>query len=88
MGVEAKREGGPLENDVGKQAGGYSIHPQGWYGLWFNNQIPLVYLANGNKIYFKNMLTDPDGDYIEIPTMHSLKKMLQIIGENQNMVHC
>lgn len=64
--VEAKREENPLADDVENQAEGYSSHPQGWYGLWFDKQIPLVYLANGNKIYFKNMLTDPDGDYIEL----------------------
>jgi hypothetical protein len=23
-------------------------------------------MANGKKIYFKNMLTDPDGDYVEL----------------------
>ena len=79
--VEAKREENPLADDVENQAEGYSFHPQGWYGLWFDKQIPLVYLANGNKIYFKNMLTDPDGDYIELPAMHSPKKMLQIIGK-------
>ena len=56
--VEAKREENPLADDVENQAEGYSSHPQGWYGLWFDKQIPLVYLANGNKIYFKNMLTD------------------------------
>lgn len=79
--VEAKREENPLADDVENQAEGYSSHPQGWYGLWFDKQIPLVYLANGNKIYFKNMLTDPDGDYIELSAMHSPKKMLQIIGK-------
>lgn len=79
--VEAKREENPLADDVEKQAEGYSSHPQDWYGLWFPNQIPLVYLANGNKIYFKNMLSDPDGDYIELSAMHSPKKMLQIIGK-------
>ena len=53
--VEAKREENPLADDVENQAEGYSFHPQGWYGLWFDKQIPLVYLANGNKIYFKNI---------------------------------
>ena len=67
--VEAKREENPLADDVENQAEGYSSHPQGWYGLWFDKQIPLVYLANGNKIYFKNMLTDPDGDYIALPRL-------------------
>ena len=78
--VEAKREENPLADDVQIQAEGYACHPQSWYGLWFSNQIPLVYLANGNKIYFKNML-QPDSDYIELSEMHSPKKMLQIIGQ-------
>lgn len=40
------------------------LTPENWYGTWFDNLIPLVYLANGKKFYL-NMLTDPDGDYIE-----------------------
>lgn len=77
--VEAKKEENTLGTEVAAQAESYSVNPQGWYPLWFEGQIPLVYLANGNKIYFKNMLTDPDGDYIELKEMHSPKKMLQII---------
>lgn len=77
--VEAKREENPLGEDVQAQAEGYARHPQGWYGLWFPGQIPLVYLANGKKILFKNML-QPDADYIELAEMHSPKKMLQLIG--------
>ncbi|MBQ3757602.1 MAG: DEAD/DEAH box helicase family protein [Oscillospiraceae bacterium] len=78
--VEAKREENPLGNVVQQQAEYYATHPQDWYGLWFPNQIPLVYLANGNKIYFKNMLL-PDSDYVELSEMHSPKKMLQLIGQ-------
>ena len=52
--VEAKREENPLGEDVQKQAEDYACHPQDWYGLWFPNQIPLIYLANGNKFYFRN----------------------------------
>lgn len=55
--VEAKREENPLADDVENQAEGYSSHPQGWYGLWFDKQIPLVYLANGNKIETYHGLT-------------------------------
>ena len=73
--VEAKREENPLGGDVQIQAEDYACNPQDWYGVWFPNQIPLVYLANGNKIYFKNML-QPDSDYIELSEMHSPKKML------------
>ena len=47
--VEAKREENPLGEDVQAQAEYYACNPQNWYGLWFENQIPLVYLANGNK---------------------------------------
>jgi len=78
--VEAKREENPLDADVEKQAEGYAVHPQTWYGLWVDNLIPLVYIANGNKLYFKNMLV-PDSKYEELTEMHSPKKMLQIIGK-------
>ena len=78
--VEAKREENPLGDDVKKQAEDYAVSPQSWYALWFENLISLVYLANGNKIYFKNMLV-PDSEYEELSQMHSPKKMLQIVGK-------
>lgn len=79
--VEAKKESDSLGPKVASQAERYAKTPQNWYGLWFQGLIPLIYLANGNKIYFKNMLTDPDGDYVELGEMHSPKKMLQLIGK-------
>ena len=79
--VEAKREENPLGEEVESQAAGYDHHPQPWYGLWYENLIPLVYMANGKKIYFKNLLTDSDGDYVEISDMHSPKKMLSLINQ-------
>lgn len=79
--VEAKREENPLGEKVESQAENYARTPQPWYGLWCQSLIPLVYLANGKKIYFKNLLTDPDGDYIELSEMHSPKKMLQLISQ-------
>ncbi len=78
--VEAKREENPLDAAVEKQAEGYAVHPQTWYGLWRPNLIPLVYMANGNKIFFKNLLKE-NSEYEEISQMHSPKKMLQLIGE-------
>lgn len=78
--VEAKREENPLGEDVEKQAEDYAVHPQPWYGTWFEGLIPLVYMANGNKIYFKNMLI-PECEFEELTQMHSPKKMLQIIGK-------
>ena len=78
--VEAKKEENPLGDDVAKQAENYAVTPQSWYGLWFKNQIPLVYLANGKKIYFKNMLI-PDSEYEEIPAMHTPKQMLKLVGK-------
>lgn len=81
--IEAKKESDNLGEDVVRQAEYYSNHPQGWYGLWFVNQIPLVYLANGNKIYFKNMLK-PDSDYVELSEIHSPKKMLQLIKKTSD----
>ncbi len=78
--VEAKREENPLGADVEKQAEDYAFSPQSWYALWYDGMIPLVYLANGNKLYYKNLLI-PDSDYVELTHMHSPKKMLQIIGK-------
>ena len=37
-------------------------------------------MANGNKIYFKNMFVE-NSDYEELSQMHSPKKMLQSIGK-------
>lgn len=85
--VEAKREENPLGDDVERQAEHYANNPQNWYGLWFLNRIPLVYLANGQKIYFKNMLL-PDSDYVELSEMHTPKKMLQIIGKRPSTERC
>lgn len=79
--VEAKKESNKLGDEVAAQAEFYSANPQDWYALWMDGMIPLVYLANGNKIYFKNMLI-PDSDYEELSAMHSPKKMLQIIGKS------
>ena len=77
--VEAKREENPLGEDVQTQAEDYARHPQSWYGLWFPDRIPLAFLANGKKIFFKNLL-QPDGDYVALAEMPSPKKMLQLIG--------
>ena len=68
--VEAKREENLLGVDVQGQAEDYACHPQSWYGVWFPNQIPLVYLANGRKIYFRNMI-DPDSEYAELSEIRS-----------------
>ena len=78
--VEAKVEDNSLGDIVAQQAEWYSQNPQDWVGLWYPNQIPFVYLANGNKIYFKNML-DADSEYVELSEMHSPKKMLQMLGK-------
>ena len=78
--VEAKPEVNPLGKNVQTQAENYARNPQSWYGLWYPNQIPLVYLANGKKIYFKSMLQQ-GSEYIELSEMHSPKKMLQRIGK-------
>ena len=78
--VEAKAESNSLGEIVAQQAEWYSTHPQSWVGMWFENQIPLVYLANGNKIYFKNML-EPESEYVELTTMHTPKQMLKLIGK-------
>lgn len=79
--VEAKREENNLDDDVAIQAEDYANNPRSWYGLWFDNMIPLVYLANGKKILFKNLL-EPDSDYVELDKMHTPKKMLKLIKES------
>lgn len=78
--VEAKAESNSLGEIVAQQAEWYSTHPQSWVGMWFEEQVPLVYLANGNKIYFKNML-DPESEYVELTAMHTPKQMLKLIGK-------
>ena len=79
--IEAKREEDTLGDVVAAQAEGYAKHAIKMYGLWFEGLIPLVYLANGKKILFKNMLTDADGEYTELTEFHSPKKMLKLIGK-------
>lgn len=80
--VEAKRAERNLDELVAQQAENYTITPQSWYGFWLDeNKVPLVYLANGEKILFKNML-DADSAYKEIERMHTPKEMLRIIGKS------
>ena len=67
-----------MGDEVKKQVENYAVSPQAWYALWFEKLIPLVYMANGNKIYFKNMLNQ-NSRYEELSKMHSPKKMLQIV---------
>ena len=78
--LEAKRAENDLGAEVESQAENYAGTPQNWYGLWVNDIIPLVYLSNGNKILFKNLLAG-EKDYTELKTMHSPKEMLRIIGK-------
>lgn len=79
--IEAKRDENNLSDDVAIQAEDYAKNPKNWYGLWFDDIIPLVYLANGKKILFKNLL-EPDTDYAELDKMHTPKRMLKIIKKN------
>ena len=79
--VEAKREENNLGYDVAIQAEDYANNTRSWYGLWFDDMIPLVYLANGKKILFKNLL-ETDSDYVELDKMHTPKKRLKLIKEN------
>lgn len=72
--VEAKREENNLGDDVAIQAEDYANNPRSWYGLWFDDMIPLVYLANGKKILFKNLL-EPDSDYVELDQICNKKEL-------------
>ncbi len=79
--VEAKRASVNLEEAAALQAESYALNPQGWYGFWGNdNKVPLVYLANGKRLLFKNLLAE-GGDYAEIERMHTPKEMLCMIGQ-------
>ena len=84
--VEAKKKIILFGPEVVKQAESYAVHPQSWYGLWVDGLIPLVYMANGNKIYFKNMLL-PDSDYIELPAMHTRRRCCRSSAKRRNTVH-
>lgn len=48
------------------------------------NKVPLVYLANGETILFKNMLS-PDSEYQQIDKMHTPKEMLRMIGQSSEL---
>ena len=76
--LEAKRADNPLGEDVESQAENYARTPLSWYGQWENGFIPLVYMSNGEKILFKNLLSGEE-EYTEIDAMHTPKEMLRLI---------
>ena len=76
--LEAKKADNPLGTDVESQAENYAKTPLAWYGLWKDDIIPLVYISNGEKILFKNLLSG-ENKYIEIDTIHTPKEMLRLI---------
>ena len=82
--LEAKREEIEVENNevVSSQAEYYANNPEKWYDLWFD-KIPLVYISNGKKIIYKNLL-DENSKYEEIDKMHSPKKMLRLINKTSD----
>ena len=83
--LEAKRAERNLDEMVAQQAENYTLNPQSWYGFWLNeNKVPLVYLANGETILFKNMLS-PDSEYQQIDKMHTPKEMLRMIGQSSDL---
>lgn len=81
--LEAKRADNPLGKDVESQAENYARTPLSWYGLWENGFIPLVYISNGDKILFKNLLSDEE-EYTEIDTFHTPKEMLRLIRRSSD----
>ncbi len=78
--IEAKRKEDDLGENVIKQAEDYANNPRSFYAFWFPAFIPLVYLANGEKILFKNLL-EPENEYEEIDEFHTPKQMLELIGK-------
>ncbi len=79
--LEAKRVDNPLGKDVESQAENYARTPLSWYGLWEKGFIPLVYMSNGEKILFKNLLS-AENEYTEIDTFHTPKEMLRLIKQS------
>ena len=82
--LEAKREEIDIEvnEEVYSQVEGYANTPEKWYDLWFD-KIPLVYISNGKKILYRNLL-DENSKYEEIDEMHSPKKMLKLIDKTSD----
>lgn len=78
--IEAKRKEDDLGSNVIMQAEDYANNPRSFYGFWFPDFIPLVYLANGEKILFKNLLK-PESEYEEIDDFHTPKQMLELIEQ-------
>ena len=78
--IEAKRKENNLGEIVIRQAEDYAYNPRSFYGFWYQNFIPLVYLANGEKILFKNLL-EFDSKYEELEEFHTPKQMLELIGK-------
>ena len=81
--IEAKKADNTLGEEVETQAEDYARTPLSWYGLWEKGFIPLVYLSNGDKILFKNLLTNDD-KYAEIDALHTPKEMLRLIGRSSD----
>lgn len=81
--IEAKREENPLGEDVAQQAENYATSAMKWLHTWSDDDriVPLVYLANGKKILFRNLM-DKDSEYKELKKMHSPKDMLKQLGKN------
>lgn len=79
--LEAKEESNELGIEAAKQAEAYAGTPQEWYGVWHEGPIPLVYLANGRKICFRNLHNGKNSEYEELREMDSPKKMLKRIFE-------
>lgn len=82
--LEAKREEINIENNevVESQVEYYANNPETWYDLWFD-KIPLVYISNGKRILYKNML-DKNSKYEKIDKMHSPKKMLRLVNKTSD----
>lgn len=77
--IEAKRKEDNLGKKVIGEAEDYAKNPRSFYGFWYPNFIPLVYLANGEKILFRNLL-EKDTKYKELDEFHTPKQMLELIN--------
>ena len=76
--LEAKKETTALSDIVANQAENYTHQLLEWYQYW-KNPLPLIYLANGRDLLFKN-LKHPEKGYQALSRMHTPAEMAEIVG--------
>ena len=76
--LEAKKETTSLSDVVANQAENYTHKLLPMYQYW-KNPLPLIYLANGKELLFKNTQV-PGSTYQKLEEMHTPKEMVKLAG--------